>query len=162
MGGIKMKTDYLGIDYGTKRIGLASSDEEGKIAFPLSVLENDNKFIENLRHIIEEKEIKKVVIGESKNYKMQDNAIMTDILEHTIELDKTMPKYVCKVINQAKVKESAAMHNHGVSIAQSAEQCGVSLWELYNYIGKTTMNDTEVHSVSNMRKRIAFARSLFR
>ena len=72
---------YLGIDYGTKRIGLASSDEEGKIAFPLSVLENDNKFIENLRHIIEEKEIKKVVIGESKNYKMQDNAIMTDILD---------------------------------------------------------------------------------
>ena len=72
---------YLGIDYGTKRIGLATSDENGKIAFPLSVLENDNKFIENLRQIIEEKEIKSVIIGESKNYKMQDNAIMTEILD---------------------------------------------------------------------------------
>jgi putative Holliday junction resolvase len=72
---------YLGIDYGTKRIGLATSDEEGKMAFPLSVIENDNKMVENIHQIIKEKEIKTVIIGESKNYKMEDNAIMTDILD---------------------------------------------------------------------------------
>jgi putative Holliday junction resolvase len=29
---------YLGIDYGRKRIGLALSDKEGKVAFPYSVV----------------------------------------------------------------------------------------------------------------------------
>src|SRR3989344_8214200 len=30
---------YLGIDYGTKRIGVAVSDAEGRIAFPLTVVD---------------------------------------------------------------------------------------------------------------------------
>jgi molecular chaperone DnaK (HSP70) len=29
---------YLGIDYGTKRIGVAVSDDTGSIAFPLAVI----------------------------------------------------------------------------------------------------------------------------
>ncbi len=31
---------YLGIDYGRVRVGIAVSDDEGKIAFPKSVLKN--------------------------------------------------------------------------------------------------------------------------
>ena len=31
---------YLGIDYGRARVGIAVSDDEGKIAFPKSVLKN--------------------------------------------------------------------------------------------------------------------------
>ena len=72
---------YLGIDYGTKRVGLAISDELGQMAFPSAVIQNDNKLIEKLKAIIDEKEIKKVVIGESKNYKMEDNLIMQEIMD---------------------------------------------------------------------------------
>ena len=72
---------HLGIDYGTKRIGLAISDEEGRLAFPNSILTNDNKLIENLDNFIIENNIKKVVIGESKNYKMEDNEIMSEIYD---------------------------------------------------------------------------------
>ena len=35
---------YLGIDYGEKRVGIAISDEEGKVAFPKIVLKNNNEF----------------------------------------------------------------------------------------------------------------------
>ena len=31
---------YLGIDYGSKNVGIAVSDEEGKMAFPKKVLDN--------------------------------------------------------------------------------------------------------------------------
>ena len=34
---------YLGIDYGTKRIGIAFSDEKGKMAFAHSVIPNLGK-----------------------------------------------------------------------------------------------------------------------
>jgi RNase H-fold protein (predicted Holliday junction resolvase) len=32
---------YLGIDYGSKRVGFAESDEDGTFAFPLMISENN-------------------------------------------------------------------------------------------------------------------------
>jgi len=92
---------YIGIDYGTKRIGIAISDDNGKIAFPKSILENDHKMLENLKKIIVENSINKIIIGESKNYKMEDNEIMTEIidlkkvLETELEIDVYLnPEYL--------------------------------------------------------------------
>ena len=36
---------YMGIDYGAKRVGIAISDEKGIIAFPHSVIGNDETLI---------------------------------------------------------------------------------------------------------------------
>ena len=72
---------YLGIDYGTKRIGLAMTDEGGTMAFPDSVIKNDAKLVETLEKKIKENKIEKVVLGESKNYKMVDNEIMKEIID---------------------------------------------------------------------------------
>jgi putative Holliday junction resolvase len=83
----------LGIDYGTKNIGIAVSDDEARVAFPKQVMVNDANFVEKLRQLIKSEEIKKVVIGDSKNYKMEDNEIMTEvydlkqIIEQTMEID---------------------------------------------------------------------------
>jgi putative Holliday junction resolvase len=81
---------YLGIDYGTKRVGVAMSDDDGQMAFPDEVLANDSKLLENLREKIEKNQIKKVVIGESKNYKMEDNAIMDEIIDLKAVIEATM------------------------------------------------------------------------
>ena len=43
---------FLGIDYGTKRIGLAISDENGKIAFPKEILPNDFHVFDRLGVLI--------------------------------------------------------------------------------------------------------------
>jgi len=71
----------LGIDYGTKRIGTALSDEDGLMAFPNVVIENDNKVIENIEKIINENDVKVVVIGESKNYKIPSIFIIGHIFK---------------------------------------------------------------------------------
>ena len=42
---------YIGIDYGSKRIGVAVSDDEGRMAFPVGVIINCGKTV--LREIIE-------------------------------------------------------------------------------------------------------------
>lgn len=85
---------YLGIDYGTKRVGLAISDENNKIAFPSAVIQNDSKILQNLKKILNENKIKKVIIGESQNYKMEDNEIMREILDLKEIIEKTMEKDV--------------------------------------------------------------------
>lgn len=70
---------YLGIDYGTKRIGLAVSNEEGTMAFPEGVLPNEKWCLDEIYSICNIHKIDNVVIGESKDFKGKDNQIMEDV-----------------------------------------------------------------------------------
>lgn len=66
---------YLGIDYGSKNIGLAVSDDEGRIAFPKIVLKKDRDLIQSLQRLVSEEGIGFVVIGESINQSGKENSI---------------------------------------------------------------------------------------
>ncbi len=57
-----MKT--LGIDYGTRRIGLALSDENGRIAFPHSVLENNSNLIQTITQLRDTEGFTTIVLGD--------------------------------------------------------------------------------------------------
>jgi len=67
---------YLGIDYGEKRVGVAISDEDGKMAFPFDVLSNDKRLIQRLAEICKREKIEKIVFGESKDLAGKDNPLM--------------------------------------------------------------------------------------
>ena len=67
---------YLGIDFGTKNIGLAVSDALGKIAFPDDVLKNDTQALQLLINKIQDKKITTVVFGESLDNNGEENKIM--------------------------------------------------------------------------------------
>lgn len=55
----------LGVDLGSKRIGLAISDSEGRIAFPAGVIESGGRKrdLATLRTLIREREIGRAVVG---------------------------------------------------------------------------------------------------
>lgn len=59
---------YLGIDYGSKNIGLAISDLDGKMAFPFKVIKNDEKVIDVIHNICGEEEIFTIVIGKPEKF----------------------------------------------------------------------------------------------
>lgn len=69
----------LGIDFGAKKVGIAVSDMDGNFAIPKIVLKNDKNLMRNLLEIIEKESIFKIVIGESTNYKGEENPVMKDI-----------------------------------------------------------------------------------
>lgn len=73
----------LGIDYGTKRIGLAISDETCQIAFPLSVLQNSGprRVAEEINKIITERNVESLVLGLPLNLD-GTKGIAADNLEH--------------------------------------------------------------------------------
>ena len=77
---------YLGIDYGEKRVGIAISDIEGKVAFPKVVLENNFELLQKISGLCKESEVGTIVIGESKDYKGEDNKINPKILSFKKEL----------------------------------------------------------------------------
>jgi putative Holliday junction resolvase len=70
---------YLGIDYGTKRIGVAQSDESGTIAFPLGVVDAGLGAVGAVAQLAKDNRIEKIVIGESRNFKGAPNIVMGDI-----------------------------------------------------------------------------------
>lgn len=82
----------LGIDYGSKRVGIAFSDEEGQFAMPLIVLNNSKhlreKVLADVVSVAKTKEVKEIVIGESKNYKGEANTILPEILNFKMDLEK--------------------------------------------------------------------------
>jgi putative Holliday junction resolvase len=55
----------LGLDYGTRRIGVAVSDEEGQFAFPAGVIERRSlaEDLAAIRQIAEQRGIRHVVLG---------------------------------------------------------------------------------------------------
>ena len=76
----------MGIDYGAKRVGVALSDEEGKMAFPEAVLANDEKLLDAVVTLAEKKEVRRVILGESLDFKNKPNEIMQKIERFKREL----------------------------------------------------------------------------
>jgi putative Holliday junction resolvase len=66
---------YLGIDYGSKRVGVAVSDESLKFALPVSVVLNTPDLLAEIGKIAAEYATKEIVIGESRKYDMTANKI---------------------------------------------------------------------------------------
>jgi putative Holliday junction resolvase len=60
---------YLALDYGTKRIGVAVSDELKLIAQPLEYIPTEpfNAFLVRLKQVISEKEVERLFIGMPRN-----------------------------------------------------------------------------------------------
>lgn len=57
----------LGIDFGTKRIGIAISDEEGKVAFPKKVFARTGSIVKDIEAYAKTEHVTVIVIGMPKN-----------------------------------------------------------------------------------------------
>ena len=79
--GIKIKSvrlpvmKYLGIDYGTKRIGLAVSDGSGTLARPLGVLANSSSLVSEIEDTVAREGIEAIVVGSSDGNKVQGDIV---------------------------------------------------------------------------------------
>src|SRR3989344_1623053 len=78
----------LGIDYGTKRIGLAVSDENNMLAFPLEILPNDHNTFKRIGELINKEKIEEFVIGESVDFSGALNALSARIDVFILELQE--------------------------------------------------------------------------
>jgi len=82
---------YMGIDYGTKKLGIAFSEEGGTMAFPYDVLKNDEKLLDTLEKLIAEREVGEVVVGHSLNADGSDNVVQGAINEFIGDLTLRAP-----------------------------------------------------------------------
>lgn len=67
----------LGIDFGLKRIGLALSDPLRIFAYPYQTLNNDKNLWKDIKKIIGEKNVEKIILG----YPLQESGIKSQVAE---------------------------------------------------------------------------------
>ena len=114
----------LGVDFGKAKIGLAFADTETKIAFSLSILENNNQLFDKLRKIIQEKEIGKIVLGITNYANREDEEKksfgkkLESELKIPVELHNEM--FTTKMA-QDNLKESGAKNIGKIDDSESAK-----------------------------------------
>lgn len=80
----------LGIDYGTKKVGFAMSDNDGIMAFPLKIIKNDENLIKNILDIISENNIEIIFVGKSISQTGENNNVQKDIEKFLERLKEKM------------------------------------------------------------------------
>ncbi len=79
---------YLGIDYGTKKIGIAISDESGGFAFPKDIVPSGIQALRAIVDIVTAEGVQKIIIGDSLTQSGKRNALMEDVDAFIEELHK--------------------------------------------------------------------------
>lgn len=65
----------VGIDYGSRRIGIALSDKAGEFAFPHSTIPNDETSIDRIQKVVKDEGVGTVVFGDTRAEGGAANAI---------------------------------------------------------------------------------------
>lgn len=76
----------IGIDYGTKRIGVAVSDDEGRVAFPLTVVEAGPNALSEVDSLVKDNRATRIVMGESRDLSGNPNPVQEDIEQFAKDL----------------------------------------------------------------------------
>lgn len=79
-------TRFLGVDYGSVRIGLSLSDPMKIIAQGYKTIQNDERSLDSILEIIREQNIEKIIVGKPLNLKGEMGAKAEEVLEFVKEL----------------------------------------------------------------------------
>ncbi len=84
------KGKVLAIDYGTKRVGIATGDLELKMAFPRTIIKNKGDLFHDILDFVNELDVKLIVIGLPLNMEEghKENPIMKDVVKLVEKLEK--------------------------------------------------------------------------
>ncbi len=109
----------LALDIGEKRIGVAITDKDKTISYPLTTIENDDNFKLNIYAIIEKYNIEKIVIGIPYNLKGEESYQAEKIIKFTEEnlKDFKVPivffdeRFTTKISSNILLKSKSVKHH---------------------------------------------------
>ena len=108
---------YLGIDFGSKKVGFAQSDDEGRMAYPLMISPNDANLLKDTLELIREMKFSTVVLGESVDGKGKPNAIAKEArkfaatIESAIDVTIAFEKEWYSTVEARKQPGNEGNHN---------------------------------------------------
>lgn len=108
----------MAIDFGLKRIGIALSDSLKLFAYPHITLVNDSKLFNELKKIVEEKQVQEIVLGIPTEKQASKTSIVKSIEKFKDELESKIKLKIIlwdesytSSIAQKKILESVTKKN---------------------------------------------------
>lgn len=103
----------LGIDYGTKRIGVAWTDPSGSIPLPLDTHENHGvvEFIDYVRDLQKEEVLETIVVGRPLNMQGKATEFTSEVDDFVSHLQKALSIPVVTVDERLTSKSALAIHD---------------------------------------------------
>jgi putative holliday junction resolvase len=111
----------LAIDYGEKRIGLALSDLEGKIAFEFEIW-SPKEFKQKIAKLVVEKEVSEIVLGHPLNMSGEETKKTQEVLEFKQKLQDLTDMSVELVDERLSSKVASGMFGSNKGIDALAAQ----------------------------------------
>lgn len=115
----------MGIDYGKKRVGIAITDDSGKMAFPHDTFLNDSELLKKIVTLIEVKKISEIVIG----YSLNKDGVPNDIHKRVEELitDLTLECGIPIHLEPEQYSTQEALHIQGKNNKTDASAAAIIL-----------------------------------
>jgi len=107
---------YLGIDYGTKKIGLAV--HVGGVALPFRIIPNKNA-LQSLKEIVSQKKIDTFLVGIANHVSGDESAMTRKIRVFIQDLHRTFPCFVVEEHDERFTTSEAR-----ISLAQFEQKTG--------------------------------------
>ncbi len=119
-------------------------------------LEGWNKFYKNILLFLKNsaEDIK------SKNYSNFQKNIKR--MRASIEnLSGKLKKYIKEVFRNSEINKASRIHEHGISMEQTANLLGITLYELSEYLGETGISDVPQSKTKTINERIKLMEEFF-
>lgn len=120
---------YLGIDFGTKNIGLALSDRDGRIAFPYLHMKNSRILFDDLRKIVAKEGVLHIVLG----YSVDSNGKENSVMEHVHAFKKDLEEKILLPVSFQK-------------------EFMTSMLARQSFTGKTTLHARQIKKTDKQKK----------
>jgi len=73
-----------------------------------------------------------------------------------------LKKYVEEVFRSAEINKASRIHEHGLSMEQTANLLGITLYELADYVGNTGISEVKENKTISSKERIKIAEDFFK
>lgn len=126
----------LGIDFGTKNVGVATSDVEGKVAFPKTIVKRDDDLMSSIKKIAETEDAHQIVLGIPKNVEEEWQKEVTNFQD---ELKKE--GFVVELQDESFSSHEAHQSAYGIGLKLNETDAVAAAFILQRYLDKQHGNN---------------------
>lgn len=76
-------------------------------------------------------------------------------------LSGKLKKYIKEVFRNSEINKASRIHEHGISMEQTANLLGITMYELADYVGRTGISDVPENQTMSVKSRIKLVEDIF-
>ena len=133
-----------------------------KFILPFIVLSILLVILLRTQFMVTNKEWLKRMISHHSTALTTSHQILKKTKNEITNLSISLKPYIHEVLRKASINKASKIHEHGISLGQTANLLGITQWELSEYVGRKEITDRKYSQTINTRVRAKMAMEFFR